>query len=69
MINGMMQRRSGATTLSVLNPAWLIDRLLDELEKMSIAILPAPARRLPQSEIQIETRSIASLSASVPILL
>jgi hypothetical protein len=69
MINGMMQRRSGATTLSVLNPAWLIDRLLDELEKMSIAILPASACRLPQGEMQIETRAIASFPKSVPILL
>ncbi len=48
--------RSAGTWL--LNPTWLIDRFLDELEKLSAIVLAVPPRgpALARSEASIQAR-------------
>ena len=54
MINAMTQRLLGADR-SMLSLGWLIERLLDEIEKMSIAIVPATADGLVRNETRVAT--------------
>ena len=53
MINQAAERRWGAS-LSMLSPGFLIDRLLDQIENLRDAILPAQADRLSCEEMRIE---------------
>lgn len=50
-----MARLWGAGSL-LLNPEHLIDWLLDRLEELSAAMMPAPAEMVPCREIRPETR-------------
>ena len=54
MINQMAERMYGAS-LSMLSPGFLIDRLLDQIEKLSGAIVPAQADKLCCEEMRIES--------------
>lgn len=40
--------------LSVLTPGYLIDRILDWIDKLSGAIEPAQAARLPREKVRLE---------------
>jgi hypothetical protein len=53
MINQMAERIRGAS-LSMLSPGFLIDRFLDQIEKLSGMIVPAQADKLSCEETRIE---------------
>jgi hypothetical protein len=55
MINQMAERFWGAD-FSFVNPAYLIDKFLDQIEKLSAAIEPAQADSLSCREVYVEAR-------------
>jgi hypothetical protein len=55
MINQMMEHRQG-TRSWVLSPSCLIDRLLDQIEKLSAFVLPAKAGSASYMDAEIEAR-------------
>jgi hypothetical protein len=55
MINQMMDHRQG-TRSSVLSPSCLIDRLLDQIEKLSGFVVPAKADNPSCTDARIEAR-------------
>ena len=38
----------------MLSPSWLIDRLLDHIERLGEELVPAPAGRSPREPVAIE---------------
>jgi hypothetical protein len=48
--------RIWSTGLSLLSPGYLVDRLLDQIEKISPMLLPAPVEMLSCREVPVETR-------------
>ena len=54
MISRTIERMRSASSW-ILNPSCLIDRFLDELEKLSV-VLVMPTRRLACSEVHAEAR-------------
>ena len=54
MMNEAAERVWGAG-LSMLSPAWLIDRLLDAVENLRVVPMPAHAGGLSCNEMQFET--------------
>ena len=56
MISTIARLRSASTW--ILHPTCLIDRFLEQLEKLSVVlVLPTPGARLSCREVPIETRS------------
>jgi hypothetical protein len=55
MMNQTAERMWG-TGLSLLSPSYLVDRLLDQLEKLSTTMMPAQADMLSCREARVETR-------------
>jgi hypothetical protein len=55
MVNHTMARLWGAGSM-LLNPGRLIDFLLDQLEELSVAMLPARAEMLACREIRADRR-------------
>jgi hypothetical protein len=55
MLTQMAERVWGAD-FSVVSPAYLIDRLLDQIEKLSGTLAPAQADNLSCREVYVEAR-------------
>jgi hypothetical protein len=55
VINQIAERLWGASA-AMLRPASLIDRLLDQIERLGVALMPAQADGLACQRIRIETR-------------
>ena len=55
MINQIAERLRGAG-LAMLDPARLIDRLLDQIERLSAVLSPVQADRLACQRVRIDRR-------------
>jgi len=55
MMNQTIER-IWSTGLSLLSPGYLVDRLLDQIEKISPTMLPAQVDMLSCQETRVETR-------------
>ncbi|GLR83782.1 hypothetical protein [Bradyrhizobium iriomotense] len=55
MVNQTIERM-WSTGLSLLSPGYMIDRLLDQIEKMSPMMLPAPVDMQAYRQRRVETR-------------
>jgi hypothetical protein len=55
MVNHTMVRMLGAGSL-LLNPGRMVDWLLDQLEDLSVAIMPVQTEMVPCREARRETR-------------
>ena len=55
MVNHTMARMLGAGSL-LLNPGRMVDCLLDQLEELSVAMVPVQTEMVPCREFRRETR-------------